>query len=188
MTFNITKKIREKNLLYRLRQKDKDAFIKTYDEHVDDIHRFIYFKIGNNEDANDLTSIVFLKAWDYINQNSLKDSRTLRALFYKIARTSIADYYRSQKNVHSLSIDDENNPIEIVDESQDVIRDISVNSDLELIRKKLPELKMEYREVIIMHYVNDLSLEEISEITGKRKANIRVLIYRALKALRETIE
>jgi RNA polymerase sigma-70 factor (ECF subfamily) len=173
----------------RLKQKDKDAFIKTYDLYADDIHRFVYFKIGGKpEEANDLTSIIFLKAWDYLRQNKLRDAKTLRALLYKIARTSIVDYYRQHQNQKTVSIDDEEHPVEITDDSQDLLQRLSVNSDLELIRKKLPELKIEYREVIVMRYINDLSLDEIADITGKKKVNVRVLLFRALKALRESIE
>ena len=179
-------KFKEKNLFSRLKKKDKDAFIEAYDLYVNDIHRFIFFKVGNQEEANDLTSIVFLKTWEYIKNNSLVDSRTLKALFYKVARTSIIDYYRSQKPLSSL--DDEDHKIEVIDESQDVISQINLNSDLELIKSKLPELKMEYREVIIMRFINDLTLEEIADVTGKNKSNVRVLVFRALKALRELIE
>jgi RNA polymerase sigma-70 factor (ECF subfamily) len=183
---NPVQKFKEKNLFSRLKKKDKDAFIEAYDLYVNDIHRFVYFKIGNKEEANDLTSIIFLKTWEYIKNNSLTDSKTLRALLYKVARTSIIDYYRQNQTVSSL--DDENHPIDVIDDSQSVIEQINLNSDLEIIRKKLPELKMEYREVIIMRFINDLEMEEIAEVTGKTKGNVRVLLFRALKALRELIE
>jgi len=183
---NPVQKFKERNLFSRLKKKDKDAFIEAYDLYVNDIHRFVYFKIGHKEEANDLTSIIFLKTWEYIKNNSLTDSRTLRALLYKVARTSIIDYYRQNQTISS--IDDENHPIDVIDDSQSVIEQISLNSDLEIIRKKLPELKIEYREVIIMRFINDLELEEIAEVTGKSKGNVRVLLFRALKALRELIE
>ena len=179
-------KLKEKNLFSRLKNKDKEAFIEAYDLYVDDIHRFIFFKVGSQEEANDLTSIVFLKTWEYLKNNSLVDSRTLKALLYKIARTSIVDYYRSRQIV--TSIDDEEHKIDVIDETQDVVQQINLNSDLELIQKKLPELKMEYREIIVLRFINDLTLDEIADVTGKHKVNVRVLIFRALKALRELIE
>lgn len=179
-------KFQERNLVSRLKQKDKDAFISIYDLYVDDIFRFIYFKVGNRDETNDLTSIVFLKTWDYIKNNKLKDGSAVRALLYKIARTSIVDYYRSRQVL--VSIDDDDHKIEIVDDNQDIIEQISVNSDLELMRKKMPELKNEYREILILRFVNELSLDEISEITGKTKGNVRVLVFRAVKALRELME
>ena len=49
------------------------------------------------------------------------------------------------------------------------------------------ELKNEYREIIIMRFVNELSLDEISSLSGKKKINVRVLLLRALKALKELL-
>lgn len=180
-------KLKERNLLSRLKKKSKDAFIETYDLYVDDIHRFVYFKIGSKEEANDLTSIIFLKAWEYIRNNSSFDTRSIRALIYKIARTTIVDYYRDKKK-NVLSLDDEEHPIDVVDDKQDIVGDIDSGADLELIKSKLPLLKIEYREVLIMKFVNDLSLDEIAEVTGKSKGNVRVIVFRALKALKDLIE
>jgi RNA polymerase sigma-70 factor (ECF subfamily) len=179
-------KLKERNLFSRLKKKDRDAFVAAYDLYVSDIHRFVYFKIGNKEEANDLTSIIFLKTWEYIKNNSVLDSKTLRALLYKIARTSIVDYYREKQPLSSL--DDEEHKIEVVDEKQDIVAESDLNSDMEMIRKKLPELKLEYRDVIIMRFINELELGEIAEITGKTKGNVRVLLFRALQALKELIE
>ena len=179
-------KLKEKNLFSRLKKKDKDAFIEAYDLYAADIQRFIFFKVGSKEEANDLTSIVFLKTWDYIRSNSLVDSRTLRALLYKVARTSIIDYYREHHN--TSSIDDEENKIDVIDETQDIMTQINLNSDLEMIKDKLPELKAEYREILVMRFINDLTLDEIADITGKTKVNIRVTVFRAIKALKESIE
>ena len=49
------------------------------------------------------------------------------------------------------------------------------------------EIKNEYREIVIMRYVNELSLDEIAEITGKKKMNVRVLLHRAIKALKDVV-
>lgn len=187
MTINLAKKFKDKQALSQLRSKDREAFIAVYDSHVKDIHRFVYFKIGRQEEANDLTSMIFLKTWNYIQTNQLEDSKTLRSLLYKIARNAIVDYYRENGLKLELSLDDENNPIDVVDEKQDLAQDIADKANLELIKSKLPLLKDEYREVIILKFVNDLDLSEIADITGKSKGNVRVLLHRALNALRELV-
>jgi len=73
----------------------------------------------------------------------------------------------------------------LIDVKQDIAQRAEVMSDLMVIETKLPELKEEYREVIIMRYINELSIKEIAEILDKSKGNVRVLIYRALSVLRE---
>ncbi|NLZ74443.1 RNA polymerase sigma factor [Candidatus Falkowbacteria bacterium] len=188
MANQIVEKFKNKKALSRLKSQDKEAFIEAYDENVDDIHRFVYFKIGSKEEANDLTSMIFLKTWNHIQTNSLEDSKTLRALLYKIARNTIIDYYRETSNKITASLDDEDNKIEVIDEKIDPQTRIDQEADLERIKSKLPLLKEEYREVIIMRFINDLTLEEIADISGKKIGNIRVLIHRALSALKTLVE
>jgi RNA polymerase sigma-70 factor, ECF subfamily len=179
-------KIEEKLLLYKAEKNDKEAFIKAYDLYVDQLYRFIYFKIGNREEAEDLCSAVFLKTWNYLLENGLKDHKTLKALLYKISRNSIIDYYRKNNNRETISLSDDQAG-EIIDEKQNVNREVELKTDLLVIETKLPELKDEYREVIILRFINELSIKEIAEILGKPKGNVRVLIYRALKALKELL-
>jgi RNA polymerase sigma-70 factor (ECF subfamily) len=189
MPINLSKKFQDKQALSRLKSRDKQAFIKAYDDHVSEINRFVYFKIGSREEANDLTSMIFLKAWNHIQNKTLVEAKTLRALLYKIARNSIVDYYRETGNKITASLDDDNNKIEVVSETTpDMDKQLDQEADLELIRRQLPLLKEEYREVIIMKFINDLSLDEMSDISGKSKGNLRVLIHRALNALRELVE
>lgn len=190
MAPNIIKKFKDKQTLSKLKSHDKEAFIEVYDAHVAEIYRFVYFKIGRKEEANDLTSMIFLKAWNHIQNNSLEDAKTLRALLYKVARNSIVDYYREtgSKLRVTASLDDEENRIEVVDEGIDPQERLDREADLELIKSKLPLLKEEYREVIIMKFINDLTLEEIAEISEKNKGNVRVLLHRALSALKELVE
>jgi len=188
MSNGLIQKFKDKKIISQLKSHDKEAFIRVYDENIADIYRFVYFKIGHPEEAHDLTSMIFLKTWNYIQNNQLESSRTLRALLYKIARNVIIDYYRDKSTKTPVSLDDENNPIEVVDNSIDPQDKIDQEADLDLIKQKLPLLKEEYREVIVMKFVNDLSLEEIADISGKKRGNIRVLLHRALIALRELVE
>jgi RNA polymerase sigma-70 factor (ECF subfamily) len=184
MSSNLIKKFKNKQALDRLRKRDREAFTKAYDENVSEIYRFIYFKVGSDEEAKDITSAVFLKTWNHIQTNTLESAKTLRALFYKIARNAIIDHYRERGKSQIISIEEEGSKIDIPFETDEETR-LDTERDIELIRSKLPLLKEEYREVLIMKFINELELEEISDITGKSKGNIRVLTHRALKALKD---
>jgi len=187
---NLVKKFKDKKTLARLENGHKETFIKVYDAYVSEIYRFVYFKVGHREEANDLTSTIFLKTWNHIRTNSLESAKTLRALLYKIARNAIVDYYRDAgtKSAVTDSLDNEAYPLEVIDITQDPQADMDRAAELEVVKKKLPLLKDEYREVIIMKFINDLSLEEIAEISGKSRGNVRVLIHRALNALKALVE
>ena len=193
------KKFKDRQLMGRLKRRDQEAFVLAYDENVKEINRFIYFKVGNREEADDLTSLIFLKAWNYVQSKNLLEAKTLRALLYKIARNAIIDHYREQGARPELSFEanlDEEGELKdgvefIKDEKSDartLEEKIDKDSELALIKKNLPLLKEEYRELIIMRFINDLSLEEIAEINQKSRGSIRVSLHRALKALKELIE
>ncbi|NCO80050.1 sigma-70 family RNA polymerase sigma factor, partial [Candidatus Falkowbacteria bacterium] len=157
-------KIEEKILYSRIKNKDRQAFVKAYDLYVDQIYRFIYFKVGNKEEAEDLSSAVFLKIWSYLQENNIIDSKTLRPLLYKIARNIIIDHYRKINQRENVSLDKTMEQGGLIDVKQDIAQRAEVMSDLMVIETKLPELKEEYREVIIMRYINELSIKEIAEI------------------------
>ncbi|RLC36907.1 hypothetical protein DRH27_04530 [Candidatus Falkowbacteria bacterium] len=179
----MTKGNLEKVLYSKLKDKDKEAFIRAYDLYLDHIYRFIFFKVNQKEEAEDLTSHVFLKTWDYIQNNKLNDYKTLKSLLYKVARNVVIDHYRKtsqQANIHL----DSPETIGAIDERQDIKSQLELTSDLESVMKKLMELKAEYREVIMLKYVNELTVAEIADILEKSRGNTRVLIFRALKALK----
>ncbi len=179
--------LKDKILYLRLKHKDKEAFIKAYDLYIDNIYRFVFFKVNNKEEAEDITSSVFLKSWDYIQSNELVDYKTLKYLLYKVARNLVIDYYRKKSKQQKVIYDKDISNFEIVDKSQDVIGQAELAADFKFIEKKLFDLKDEYREIIILRYLNELSIAEIADILEKSTGNIRVLLFRALKALREVI-
>jgi RNA polymerase sigma-70 factor, ECF subfamily len=185
MKLNIIEKFKENNFKERLKNKDQVAFEEFYDKNIDDIYRFIYFKIGKKEEAADLSSLVFLKTWEYLQKEEISKKGSLRALVYKIARNVIIDHYRKGRP-DSISLDDENNRIDLPGEI-DIEAEISVKTEHESLMIRIMELKNEYREILIMRFVNELSLEEIADITGKKKINVRVTLHRAIKTLKELL-
>jgi len=182
-------KIRQdKKLFFRVKKKDKDAFIEAYDLYADDIYRFIFFKIGRDEEAKDLTSAVFLKVWNYAQSRGLDESKSLRAFIYKTARNLIIDHYRQLRETESR-LDDGERVLEelLADEKQDLEKQSEILSDMEMIKEGLGLLKDEYREIILLRFIDELSFAEISEVTGKTAGNVRVLTFRALQALKDLL-
>jgi RNA polymerase sigma-70 factor (ECF subfamily) len=182
MSSNLLVKFKEDNLSSRSLRKDKQAFVKIYNLYVDDIYRFIYFKVGHKEEAQDITSDVFLKAWNYIVLNKIDKSKNLKALFYKIARNTIVDYYRSKKDTSPLE-NLENTDLKDIKQDPQALTEIK--NDYERILKLLNNLKEEYKEIIILKHINELSWKEISQTLSKSKGSLRVLLHRATKALEE---
>ncbi len=185
---NIIEKGKDRRDFYRLRRKNKEAFLEVYDRYAGDIYRFVYFKVSNVEEAKDITSAVFLKAWNSLRDNEIGESKSLAAYLYKIARNCIIDHYRQKKPTSSIERDTGESLPELKDDNQNLARQTEINSDMTIVYAKLNELKGEYKEVIILKYINELSLSEIASITGKSRNNVRVIAHRALKALKGLME
>jgi RNA polymerase sigma-70 factor (ECF subfamily) len=168
--------------------KEREIFIEAYDKYADQIYRFVYFKVGIVEEAQDLTSAVFLKTWNHIQKSGKADPKTLKALVYKIARNAVIDYYR-ERNVskNNVPIEDVINNADILDHKQDIAKLLELKDDVILISRRLMELKDEYREIIILRFMDDFSIGEIAGILDKTRGNVRVLVFRALNALREIV-
>lgn len=179
-------KLQDTFLVARLKKKDADAFAAIYDEYVDAIYRFIYFKVARHEDAEDITSAVFMKLWDYVAEKK-HSVNNLRALLYSIARTKIVDFYRQRSQADTFL--DEDEVLKIRDDrQQSLLERVAVQSDIENLEHILRKLKSEYREVILLHYVEELSTAEIAKILDKTRGAVRVLLHRAIKVTRKLIE
>jgi RNA polymerase sigma-70 factor, ECF subfamily len=185
----MNKKRQDKKLLFRVKKKDKNAFIEAYDLYADDIYRFAFFKISNAEEAKDLTSAVFLKVWNYAQSQGLDESKSLRAFIYKTARNLIVDYYRQlRENECRLDVVENGVAAMLADEKQNLELQAEILSDMDLVRGGLAKLKDEYREIILMRFVDELSFAEIAEVTGKTTGSVRVQTFRALQALKDLLE
>lgn len=177
--------LKEKYLLFRAKNRDTEAFAQVYDFYVDRIYRFVFYKINRPEEAQDITSEVFLKTWQYIIDG--KEIKNLNAFFYKIARNLVIDHYRkaSQKDISLTEIENsEEHPRAEKNEIEKVINKIQ----LDKVEEMLGQLKDEYREIIVLRHIEGMSIGEIAEIVEKKKGAVRVILYRALSALRELIE
>jgi RNA polymerase sigma-70 factor (ECF subfamily) len=160
----------------------KQIFSQIYDSHIDKIFRFIFLKVNSQEVAQDLCSETFLRVWECFKDNKNIDNP--QAFLYQIARNLIVDYYREKGRTQTISID----YVPIIDPGQDLETKTFQSSDLETIKASLANLKQDYQELIIWHYIDDLSVPEIAKMINKKEGTVRVSLHRALKALKNKTE
>lgn len=182
---NYTEKIQEKLFLARLNSFDTEVFIEIYKFYVDRIYRYIFMRVRNKEDAEDMASEVFKRTWEYIYKKE-NNITYLNAFLFQSAKNLISDYYRKGKEDKSLE-DDE--AAKIADEKQqDLGLKIDNEKDYSEIEKALEQLKDEYREVIVYYHIEGFSSSEISKIMNRSKGAVRILLHRAIKELKKHID
>jgi RNA polymerase sigma-70 factor (ECF subfamily) len=159
----------------------QEQFTKAYEDHVDVLFRHCLFKINDRELAKDLVQNTFMKTWVYLVEGGQIDS--LKAFLFRTLNNLIVDEYRKRKTVSLDALaDDGFDPG--ADESDALFDSMDGRRALAL----LPKLPDNYREVIFMRYVKELSLEEIAASTGESKNTLSVRIHRGLRKLKELFE
>ncbi len=166
----------------------RKEFSKIYDKCIDKIYRFIFLKVNSQEIAQDLTSETFLKGWEAFkkSQNPGHNNQKIEnpsAFLYQIARNLVVDHYREKGKAQVISA--EYTPI--IDPKQDLEEKSLLESDIGQVRLALTDLKEDYQNVIIWHYLDDLPISEVAKMLGRTEETTRVLLHRALKAIRNEI-
>ena len=180
--------IKEKILLYKIyTKKDTEAYAELYDLYVKRIYRFVFFKVGAHENAEDITSEVFLKTWQFLIGNNDLDKapeiKSFSGLLYRIARNSIIDFYRSRVSKNEVPMNEDTD----VSDTGSWYGDLSNKIETEKVIQTIKKLKQEYQEVLTLKYVDELKIKEVAEITGKSQIAVRVTLHRALKKLKEIL-
>lgn len=161
----------------------KKKFSKIYNQYVHKIYRFVFLKVSSQETAEDLTAQVFTNGWDKFRQDYNK-IENVPAYLYQIARTEIANFYRKESRIKTISEES----ISIIDPNPSPEQNFSNQSDLKMLQNHLKQLNEDYQNIIIWRYLDDLSFKQIAQIMKKPEGTVRVMNYRALKELREKME
>ncbi len=182
--------IKDKILIRRTQNNDKDAFGKIYDQYVKKIYRFVFFKVPTKEQAEDLTHETFVNLLTHIQTNE-RQIENLQAFIYKIARNLIAEYYQAQhrfeNQTEELLPDDKMGGQEVVDEI-DLVGELDKNIDIEKVLVAIQKINNEdYREIILLRYVEDMDFDEIGTVMNRGSGTLRVLLHRAMHELKKIL-
>ena len=151
-----------------------------YQENHDLIYRYVYRSVKNHEDAEDLTSQIFLKV-----VSSMDDTRgalVVKLWLFQLTRTTIADYWRTRARASICSLE------ALLDTGWDrpmeepLSHNATAADRVQLILQALPE---QYREVLTCRFLLNLSIRETAQRMGLTVANVKVKQFRALKRAAE---
>lgn len=152
-------------------------FEKVYDEHVVGIYRFIYARVGNHPDAEDLTAQVFVRAVEQLDTS--REPGQIAAWLYRVAHNATADYWRAFYRLPLVGTDHVAPGWEPADDARPAAEpDERGAVRVQALLRRLPE---HYRRVLELRFLERLSVAETATAMGISNGNARVLQYRALR-------
>ncbi|HEX5596795.1 MAG TPA: ECF subfamily RNA polymerase sigma factor, BldN family [Micromonosporaceae bacterium] len=170
-------------LIRRAQAGEAEAFGLLYDRYVDTVFRFVYFRVGNRQLAEDLTSETFLRALRRIGSFTWQ-GRDIGAWLVTIARNLVADHFKSGRYRLEVSTSDlldadrEDRGPEGSPEAA-VVEHITNVTLLTAVKKLNPE----QQECIVLRFLQGFSVAETAKAMGKNEGAIKALQYRAVRAL-----
>jgi RNA polymerase sigma-70 factor (ECF subfamily) len=170
------------SVVKRAKEGDKSAFEQLYNEYFAPLNRYIIIRVGDVSEAEDLTQLVFIKFYKNLVNWQDKGYQPSAYLF-TIARSVIADYYRSKGRKGSKLSNSEEVLALISDSSQNPHQDVIESEEIRTLYQNLKKLPEKYQEVLMLRYIENLSSKEISQVINKSDVATRKMLSRAVSAL-----
>ncbi len=168
-----------RNLVKKAKGHDPDAFGLLYDEYVDQIFRYVYYKVGNFAESQDLTGQTFLKAFENIDSYEMRDV-AFSSWLYRIAHNLVVDYFRKESKRESVTLEEQppvpsnrGNPVDMV----------MAEMDSERLYRAMHKLTHNQREVLVLKFIDSLSNNQVSEIMGISVGAVKSTQKRGLLSL-----
>jgi RNA polymerase sigma-70 factor, ECF subfamily len=171
------------SLIERAQAGEAEAFGLIYDRYFDAVFRFVYFRVGNRQLAEDLTADTFLRALGRIGSFTWQ-GRDLRAWLVTIARNLVADHFKSGRYRLEVTTGDvlDAEPEDRGPESSPESAVVDHITNVELL-KAVKQLNPEQQECIVLRFLQGFSVAESAQAMGKNEGAIKALQYRAVRAL-----
>jgi RNA polymerase sigma-70 factor, ECF subfamily len=151
-------------------------FERIYDAHVVGVYRFIYARVGNHPDAEDLTAQVFVRAVESLDVD--RDPGQIAAWLYRVAQNATADYWRAFYRLPLVGQDHVAAGWAPTAASSPDVPTAGAGARVEALLRRLPE---HYRRVLELRFLERLTVAETARAMGISSGNARVLQYRALR-------
>lgn len=180
----------EEKLITKIKKGDRDAFAELVELYKDKVYQVSYRMLGNAQEAEDVAQETFLRV--YANIGNYDPSYKFSTWIYRIATNLSIDHLRKRKQVYSLD-----KQVEGTDglDWHDRLADQGPNPEESLltgelqgqVQEAIESLTPKYRSIITLRYIEDLSLNEISEVLKLPVSTIKTRIHRGREALRKKL-
>lgn len=146
--------------------------------YLDAIYRYLYFRVGNEAQAEDMTEEVFVRAWEALPRYR-PGKHPFKSWLYRIAHNLHVDYRRKNVPVSVSELDLERRMDERPLPEDEILR----RQDLASLSEAVQQLDEVEQQVVLLRFVDGLSHREVAQIIDKSEQASRVIQHRALNAL-----
>ena len=167
----------EQQLLAGIRQLDNEVLTEVHKLYYPAIFRYIALRVGGHEIAEDLTSEVFVRLLNAVNERSAP-SRSLRGWLYGVASRVTADFHRQRYREEGVKASPHESG-----ESTDPATAVSHQQNLEELSAALSQLTKEQQAVIAMRFGSGMPIRQVAETMGKSEGSVKQLQARAVAKL-----
>ena len=166
-------------LVHAAQDGDRSAFAQLYDKYVDVVFRYVLFRVGDRELAEDVTSETFLRALRRIGTFTWQ-GRDFGAWLVTIARNLVADHFKSSRFRLEVTTGEMLDANEVERSPEDsVLESLSNAALLDAVRRLNPQ----QQECVTLRFLQGLSVAETARVMGKNEGAIKTLQYRAVRTL-----
>lgn len=160
------------------------AFTELYEAHLRDVYSFLYYRLGNHHDAEDVSEQVFLQAYRHLPKALAEsDGRSLRPWLIRIAQNLAINLYRDRSRKPQAPLEAAG---EFADE-HDTEQLVTAREELAEVFEHVADLPDDRREALIMRFALGMDNGEIARAMGKSEGATKVLLHRAIKQLGEAM-
>ena len=164
-------------------QEKRNMFIQVYEKYRPSIFNYIFYRVGDPELADDLTSDVFVRMVDKYPVSE-KEERPIVPWLYAIARNLVTDHIRRAGRINWQPLSD----VTPAGERSNPVEQVETQRMQSCLIKALDYLTEDQRQVILLKFIERRSNREVGELLGKPEGAIKSLQYRALAGLRRALE
>ena len=158
---------------------DAECFKQQFLPFHQKLYRIALRLLGNTCDAEDIVQEAYLKLWH--KREELGDIRNAESFSVTLLKNLCFDYLRSTKdNIDSHTPDELN-----IVSGTSLAEEIEIRDEFVRVKALIEQLPLQQQKVMMLRHVSDCSMEDIERITGLNAINIRVLLSRARKKIRE---
>ncbi len=158
-------------------------FVSTYENRM---YGYLYRLEGNSDDALDLTQEVFYRAWRSIA--TFHPGERVLPWLYQVARnTQIESHRRKQHQRFSLDEAREEVGFEVTSHARTPVQAAESEQAQDRVQRALMKLAPEYREAVVLRFVEDLPYEEIARLQGIATGTAKSRVFRAKEQLAELL-